>query len=284
MTTFVAGGYECELIADGHGVLPPEMAFANAPAGERDAALADRLDESGQLPIPYGCLLIRTPDGPVLIDAGIGAYEHPAGGRGGELVAQLERLGVRPAEIRVVLITHSHLDHIGGLWADGGPRFASARHMIGRTEWDWQAARDDAPASHEQLPPLEREGLIDLIDAPAEVLPGIRMIPAPGHTPATWRLRSGAPTERCTSPTRCSTRSRWSIRNGAWRLTRRGTWRSRPGRRCSPRPPPSGEFSPWPHARGRPYRGLRRAAFDFAPPRRLVQLDLAAGLRIRRVL
>ncbi len=191
MTTFVAGGYECELIADGHGVLPPELAFANAPAGERDAALADRLDESGQLPIPYGCLLIRAPDGPVLIDAGIGAYEHPAGGRGGELVAQLERLGVRPAEIRVVLITHSHLDHIGGLWADGGPRFASARHVIGRTEWDWQAARDDAPASHEQLPPLEREGLIDLIDAPAEVLPGIRMIPAPGHTPGHLAVEIG---------------------------------------------------------------------------------------------
>jgi glyoxylase-like metal-dependent hydrolase (beta-lactamase superfamily II) len=130
MTTFVAGGYECELIADGHGVLPPEIAFAGAPPDELEVVLAGRLDESGRLPIPYGCLLVRPPDGPVLVDAGIGEYEHPAGGRGGELEARLEAAGVTADEIRYVVITHSHLDHIGGLCVDGRPRFSSARHVI----------------------------------------------------------------------------------------------------------------------------------------------------------
>ena len=146
--------------------------FANAPADER----GDGAD------VPYGCLLIRTATDTVLVDTGIGDYEHPLGGHGGNLEAALAAEGVAPDDVSVVVITHAHLDHIGGLCPDGEPRFAGARHVISRVEWDWSAQRGNAIADA-QLPPLERAGVVELVDPPAEPVPGLRLLAAPGHTP-----------------------------------------------------------------------------------------------------
>lgn len=160
------------LLSDGEMFLPAEAMFANAPADER----GDGAD------VPYGCLLIRTATDTVLVDTGIGDYEHPLGGHGGNLEAALAAEGVAPDDVSVVVITHAHLDHIGGLCPDGEPRFAGARHVISRVEWDWSAQRGNAIADA-QLPPLERAGVVEFVDPPAEPVPGLRLLAAPGHTP-----------------------------------------------------------------------------------------------------
>ena len=124
MATFAAGGYECELIADGHGVLPPEMAFANAPA--RNATQSWRIDwDNRGAAIPYGCLLIGPPT-----DGADGMPDRRLR-TPGRRTRRRARGGARaarraPGEIQLVPITHSHLDHIGGLWADG-PRASAPR-------------------------------------------------------------------------------------------------------------------------------------------------------------
>ena len=166
------------LLSDGEGGLPLDVMFGDA-AEQARAPAAARLGADGRLGVPYGFLLVRTPDDVVLVDTGLGPHEHPMGGTSGGLEAALAAEGVAPADVGVVVITHSHLDHIGGLCDEGRPRFAAARHVMARAEWEWcESASTDG-----QLPPIERAGLLELVDAPAEPVPGVRLLPAPGHTP-----------------------------------------------------------------------------------------------------
>jgi glyoxylase-like metal-dependent hydrolase (beta-lactamase superfamily II) len=178
-----------QLISDGEGGLPLDVLFGGAADAARRPA-GDRLGADGRIALPYGCLLIRTDDAVVLVDAGLGPHDHPMGGRGGELEAALAAAAVAPPDVDVVVITHGHLDHIGGLCADGRPRFASARHLMTRIERDWLAEEHTAMAE-EQLPPIEAAGLLELVDAGAEPVPGVRLLAAPGHTPGQVAVELG---------------------------------------------------------------------------------------------
>jgi glyoxylase-like metal-dependent hydrolase (beta-lactamase superfamily II) len=175
-----ANGIDCHLIGDGEGWMPADVMFAAAPPPERDAALGGRSTD-GRVRIPYRGLLVRAPGGLVLVDTGLGPYEL-FGGHGGALDSSLAAEGVDARDVTIVVLTHGHLDHIGGLCVDGRPRFGSARHVMARVEWDWWAGRDH-PVAAEQLPPIERAGLLELVDAESEPVAGVRVLPAPGHTP-----------------------------------------------------------------------------------------------------
>jgi glyoxylase-like metal-dependent hydrolase (beta-lactamase superfamily II) len=184
---FTVGPIECFLLEDGAGGLPGDVLFANAPPAERDEALGDRLEADGRVLGPYNCMLVRADGQAVLIDTGLGPYEHPFGGAGGELENELRRAGVTPDEVAVVVLTHGHPDHIGGLCEDSRPRFQRARHLLSRTEWE-DLTEDGSLAepgtvAHDQIPPLAEAGLLELIDAPAEVADGVMLLPTPGHSP-----------------------------------------------------------------------------------------------------
>jgi glyoxylase-like metal-dependent hydrolase (beta-lactamase superfamily II) len=196
---FTVGGIECRLLLDGAGGLPPDVLFANAPADERDAALGDRVGADGRVPAPFGCLLIRADGRVVLVDTGIGGYEHPLGGSGGELDQALAEENLHPRDVDIVVVTHGHLDHIGGLCEDGEPRFSSATHVMSRREWElWtdEARLAEMPevaaeVARAQLPPLARTGLLELVDGPHELLPGIVVVEAPGHSPGQLVVQIG---------------------------------------------------------------------------------------------
>jgi glyoxylase-like metal-dependent hydrolase (beta-lactamase superfamily II) len=188
---FTAGSFECRLIADGWGFLPAEVVFENAPAETREAALGERLGPNG-IAVPYGCLLAQDADRVVLVDAGIGGYEHPLGGSGGDLESQLGAAGVSPLDVQIVVITHTHLDHLGGLSVDGNPRFPHARHLISRTEWE-SLSEDDDPIAYSQLSPLQEAGLLDVVEGRVDIAGDIRVFPAPGHTPGQFAVEIGPP-------------------------------------------------------------------------------------------
>ena len=192
-------GVDVRLIRDGDEPKTAEFLAANASDDERSTALAGVVDDRGEIVLPYNCLLVLVGRDAILIDTGVGAYSS----RGGNLEHALAAEGLQPADVTFVVLTHAHPDHIGGLSVGGQPRFARARHLITRTEWDfWTAAlaRGSLPPAlaqpiEEQLRPLERAGLLDLVAEDAEPAEGIRLVPAPGHTPGHVAVAVGADPE-----------------------------------------------------------------------------------------
>ena len=116
------------------------------------------------------------------------AEKWPGMRRSPGLAAGLAEIGVDPARVTHVLITHAHADHFAGVTVERGGRdsvrFPNARHFIGRWDWEQSPARQD-PASDltVRLGMIDRAGLLDLVDGERVVAPGVTMIPAPGETP-----------------------------------------------------------------------------------------------------
>ncbi|GAA2851125.1 hypothetical protein GCM10010517_08700 [Streptosporangium fragile] len=137
--------------------------------------------ESGEWILHFHCYLLRDAAGrAVLVDTGIGPADSPASSWApvpGRLGAELARVGVTPEEVDAVVITHLHSDHASGAVAGGAPVFPNARHVLQRAELD---AATEAVLDHVVRPLGER---VQAVDGRADVLPGIRVLLAPGHTP-----------------------------------------------------------------------------------------------------
>lgn len=165
------------------GWFRPPPSFFHAPdAIERLAG------PNGPLVAPVGAFLWPG-DINVLVDAGVGPVDYGGHGLlvGGSLLNELGRAGVRPEEVHLLALSHLHPDHSGWLAsADGDPTFTNAIVILGSNEW--QHFMSEHP---EQLDPhlahalatLYSEGRVELVDGEKELAEGIRLVPAPGHTP-----------------------------------------------------------------------------------------------------
>lgn len=80
--------------------------------------------------------LIKTSDGPVLIDTLYGVYTD-------QLIENIKKIGVNPADIKMVLLTHGHFDHVGGV-----SKLKSVTHAkFVMTKEGWSEAQADAQKS-----------------------------------------------------------------------------------------------------------------------------------------
>jgi len=128
----------------------------------------------------------------VLFDTGVGEGGRPARGN---LRALLASIGHTPEEIDLVVITHMHPDHIGGLMESGAPAFPNARYAIGRVEFDvWSAMDPEANGVTKliakNVTPLA--GKMAFLEDGAQVASGITAVAAFGHTPGhmTYHIES----------------------------------------------------------------------------------------------
>jgi glyoxylase-like metal-dependent hydrolase (beta-lactamase superfamily II) len=196
---------EVELIALSDGGLnyPTAMILGNVPP---ETVSQCRLPET-QIFIPYTILLVKTEDRLVLIDVGAGDLGNPGDAilpgldhgtsRTNLVLPSLEAAGIDPKDIEMVLITHAHPDHIGGMFdANGDLVFSCARYYVAQTEWEYWTSADplavEAEALRHHLELLVKEarrafGTIEdhltLVQGGEEVLAGVRFQPAFGHTP-----------------------------------------------------------------------------------------------------
>lgn len=118
-------------------------------------------------------LLRREGQAPVLFDTGSGRFEGDAGGN---VARDLARLGVDPAEIGTVALTHLHSDHCGGMETMD---FATARIVLTKAEFDHWSGSDHISA---RLLARYADQVVLCPDG-AEIAPGVTLWSLPGHTP-----------------------------------------------------------------------------------------------------
>ncbi|GAW33067.1 putative quorum-quenching lactonase YtnP [Roseovarius sp. A-2] len=117
----------------------------------------------------------------VLFDTGL----NPEG-----ITSALEAAGYTSDQVDVVVITHMHGDHIGGLMGDGGATFANARYVTASAEFDAWAAMDNATFDAKMRPLAEQT---EMIGDGTSVASGITAMAAHGHTPGhtAYMIESG---------------------------------------------------------------------------------------------
>jgi glyoxylase-like metal-dependent hydrolase (beta-lactamase superfamily II) len=202
---FRLGSIECIAVSDGtltytppHFPPPATLLFTNAPRERLEQALVEHQIQPEQWvewTSPYICLVAKTSDHLVLVDTGAGGLA-PTTGR---LMQNLQASGIAPEDFDAVILTHGHPDHISGNTdARGNPAFPNARYIVWKDEWDfWNSKQPErildehvreilVKCARQNLPPIE--GKVDLIDDEEEIVPGIRAVAAPGHTPGHMAL------------------------------------------------------------------------------------------------
>ena len=164
------------------------------PTERVQEVLASAYLPTEQVRLAINVLLVRTKTDLILVDTGCGAAFGDVGGR---LVGNLAAAGVRPEQVTVVVLTHLHGDHFGGLAdpATNEPVFKNARFVLFRREHDFWMNSPDLAAS--KLPPEVRaqfvqsaqaavnalKGKWELVAPQDRVLEGVEFLAAPGHTP-----------------------------------------------------------------------------------------------------
>jgi len=155
------------------------------------------VDAEGRASFDTHVLLVEAGGAAILIDAGFDdpgsdwdqrfLKEWPGSARTPGVLAGLASLGVKPEEVSHVLLTHPHFDHVIGLAAgrDGRlvPRYPKARVVLGRADWEDPPEGHLGPEQRARIGAVADAGLLDLLDGEQEIVPGVRMIPAPGESP-----------------------------------------------------------------------------------------------------
>ena len=183
---FKLGNFECMCLSDGGYNYPPQNFFANVSKEQVENLLRQRNLPINRVWTPYTYLSVYTGDHQVLVDMGAGDLFETTG----KILQNMDVAGIDPADIDSIFITHAHPDHIGGtLDKAGNPVYTNARYFIWKDEWEFWFSDTAAEKASEQFVTFARKHLepiqdrVTLIKDESDILPGIHMIAAPGHTP-----------------------------------------------------------------------------------------------------
>jgi glyoxylase-like metal-dependent hydrolase (beta-lactamase superfamily II) len=198
------GEIDVLVISDGVLSLPTKMLAANADPAAREAVLEHLALPREMLDWPLNVVVLRSGGRTILVDAGLGA--NPMLPRAGQLAHRLEAAGIDLADLTDVVLTHLHMDHIGGLLVDGVKEQLrpDLRIHVAAAEVKFWAAPDfsltampsgfpEALESTAQRFLREYRSQLRTFEEQHEVAPGVVVTRTGGHTPghSVVRLKSG---------------------------------------------------------------------------------------------
>ncbi len=181
--SFKVGKLDCAVLLDGafrlgrDGIMKRFPVATEAELRQTYADLGLSLDEAAS---SFNILLARIGEEIVIVDTGEGGRP-----KGGLLPESLRLAGAEPDDVTLVVITHTHGDHVLGLLSDDQtPVFPNATYVMSKAEMAfWQGRIAGGAADHGPIAArLEARGL-RLIDMDEPILPGMTAVPIPGHTP-----------------------------------------------------------------------------------------------------
>jgi glyoxylase-like metal-dependent hydrolase (beta-lactamase superfamily II) len=164
------------------------------PGGEAEALCrANRIDPK-RYEHPFIPTVVNTGKQLILFDTGNGALrrEHEQlrnRAVDGHLMERLGQAGYKADEVDLVVITHGHPDHIGGLTEGGKPVFSKARYVFGAAEFDFWKRGETVREARKFNRELFMQIAVPLADRATfvkpgdEIAPGVRAVDAAGHSP-----------------------------------------------------------------------------------------------------
>jgi glyoxylase-like metal-dependent hydrolase (beta-lactamase superfamily II) len=178
---FSVGNIKLMVVSDGLETLNEEGLVGMVKSMPDDFLQAFR-----DLPQPYhfsfNVVYLESAGERILIDVGHGAQHQPQFGHVLDLLGQE---GITPQQIDKIIASHFHLDHIGGLTADGSAVFPNAELIVPKREWEYAIESGNVPAERVQIlkdlfqPYTDR---IRYVDEGETVAEGVTVVALPGHT------------------------------------------------------------------------------------------------------
>jgi glyoxylase-like metal-dependent hydrolase (beta-lactamase superfamily II) len=186
------GGLEAYALEDGHIVLPNDgqlLGFGRPP-GEIAEVLAAAGLPRDKIRLDIQCLLVKAGDRVILFDTGTG----DASGETGHLPQSLALAKVTPAAVTDIFISHAHGDHVGGLVTKAGAlAFPAATIHVSAPEWAAFQANTDADSKRVVAAIAAR---VSAFEPGAQVLPVVKAVATPGHTPGHSSYEIGADADK----------------------------------------------------------------------------------------
>jgi glyoxylase-like metal-dependent hydrolase (beta-lactamase superfamily II) len=199
------GDIDVLVISDGVLPITAVTMATNAPPADLSAWLKDMYLPPEVLDWPLNVAVLRSGGKTILIDTGLGT-EFPDFPRAGQLAMRLHAAGIAPSSVTDVVLTHLHMDHIGGLLVDGlrnQLRPDLRVHLASAEAEFWEAPDFSRTVMPSPIPDVLRRTATQFLglyrsqlrpfETEYEVAPGVLLRRTGGHTPghSIVRIESG---------------------------------------------------------------------------------------------